>query len=67
MEARFDILREDFAGDFLWLEAVTSIEAAASRIEILSAQMAGRFVVFDQRLQATVPTPRQVAAASGFR
>jgi hypothetical protein len=64
MEARFDILREDTAGDFLWLEAVPSIEAAASRIEVLATQMTGRFVVFDQRLQATVQLPRHAAAAS---
>jgi hypothetical protein len=67
MEARFDILREDTAGDFLWLEAVPSIEVAAVRIEALATQMTGRFVVFDQQRQATVPMPRRAVAASGFR
>ncbi len=67
MEERFDILREDATGDFLWLEAASSLEAAALRVEILSTQMTGRFVVFDQHIQATVPLPGRAAAAAGFR
>ena len=68
MEVRFDILREDDEGEYTWLEAVNSLEVAATRIDDLSKRMTGRFVVFDQRLQATVPIPaprRAVAAAVG--
>jgi hypothetical protein len=65
MEARFAILREDPQGDFLWLEAVPSIEVAELRIEVLATQMRGRFVVFDERAQATVQIPRRAAAAAG--
>ena len=69
MEIRFDILREDAAGEYFWLEAVNSLEVAATRIDDLSKQMPGRFVVFDQRLQATVPipAPRRTATAVGLR
>jgi len=65
MEARFAILREDPQGDFLWLEAVPSIELAELRIEILATQMRGRFVVFDECAQATVQIPRRAAATAG--
>jgi hypothetical protein len=67
MEVRFDILREDDEGEYIWLEAVNSLEVAATRIDELSKRMTGRFVVFDQRLQATVPVPaphRAVAVAA---
>jgi hypothetical protein len=69
MEIRFDILREDPEGEYFWLEAVSSLEVAATRIDDLSKQMTGRFVVFDQRLQATVPipVPRRAVAAVGLR
>jgi hypothetical protein len=69
MEVRFDILREDAAGEYIWLEAVNSLELAATRIDILSKELTGRFVVFDQRVQATVPipAPRRTAAAMGLR
>lgn len=68
MEVRFDILREDATGEYTWLEAVNSLELAATRIDVLSKQMAGRFVVFDQRVQATVPipAPRRAVAAIGL-
>ena len=68
MEVRFDILREDAAGEYIWLEAVNSLEVAATRIDDLSKRMTGRFVVFDQRLQATVPVPaaRRAVAAVGL-
>jgi hypothetical protein len=69
MEVRFDILREDGAGEYIWLEAVNSLELAATRIDVLSKEMTGRFVVFDQRVQATVPipAPRRAVAAMGLR
>jgi hypothetical protein len=68
MEVRFDILREDATGEYTWLEAVNSLELAATRIDVLSKQMTGRFVVFDQRVQATVPipAPRRAVAAMGL-
>lgn len=68
MEVRFDILREDAAGEYIWLEAVNSLELAATRIDVLSKQMTGRFVVFDQQAQATVPipAPRRAVAAMGL-
>jgi hypothetical protein len=64
MEARFDILREDATGEYTWLEAVNSLDVAATRIDDLSRKMTGRFVVFDQRLQATVPVPAPRRAAA---
>jgi hypothetical protein len=69
MEVRFDILREDAAGEYIWLEAVNSLELAATRIDVLSKEMTGRFVVFDQRVQATVPIPsaRRAVAEMGLR
>ena len=68
MEVRFDILREDATGEYTWLEAVNSLDVAATRIDDLSRKMTGRFVVFDQRLQATVPVPAsRRAAAVGLR
>ncbi len=68
MEVRFDILREDATGEYIWLEAVNSLDVAATRIDDLSRKMTGRFVVFDQRLQATVPVPAtHRAAAVGLR
>ena len=69
MEVRFDILREDAAGEYIWLEAVNSLELAAMRIDVLSKEMTGRFVVFDQRVQATVPIPssRRAVAEMGLR
>jgi hypothetical protein len=69
MEVRFDILREDAAGEYIWLEAVNSLELAATRVDVLSREMTGRFVVFDQRVQATVPipAPRRAVAAMGLR
>jgi hypothetical protein len=63
MEVRFDILREDATGEYIWLEAVNSLDVAATRIDDLSRKMTGRFVVFDQRLQATVPVPAPRRAA----
>lgn len=64
MEVRFDILREDATGEYTWLEAVNSLDVAATRIDDLSRKMTGRFVVFDQRLQATVPVPAPRRAAA---
>ena len=64
MHERFDILREEPVGEFLWLEAVATLEAAASRVEALAKNTPGRFVVFDQRLQATVTVPLRHSAAS---
>ena len=54
MLARFDILNEQPQGDFLWLEAVATLEAAASRVAVLSCKLSGRIVVFDQHSQSTV-------------
>jgi len=63
MQARFDILKEEPPGEFLWLEAAPSVEVAAARIAVLEKNTTGRFIVFDQRLQATVPVPaRRIAA-----
>jgi hypothetical protein len=64
MEVRFDILREDATGEYTWLEAVNSLDVAATRIDDLSRKMTGRFVVFDQQLQATVPVPAPRRAAA---
>jgi hypothetical protein len=64
MQERFDILKEEPAGEFLWLEAVPTMELAAARIAVLAKNTPGRFIVFDQRLQATVPVPMRNAVAS---
>jgi hypothetical protein len=64
MQERFDILKEEPVGEFVWLEAVATLEAAASRIEALAKNTTGRFVVFDQRLQATVSVPLSHSVAS---
>jgi len=64
MQERFDILKEEPPGEFLWLEAVPTVEVAAARIEVLAKNTTGRFIVFDQRLQATVSVPARSAAAS---
>jgi len=64
MHERFDILREEPVGEFLWLEAVATLEAAASRVEALAKNTPGRLIVFDQRLQATVIVPFRHSAAS---
>jgi len=61
---RFDILKEDLAGEFLWLEAVPTLEAAASRVEALAKNATGRFIVFDERLQTTVNVAVRSSAAS---
>jgi len=63
MQERFDILKEEPPGEYLWLEAVATIEVAASRIEVLARNTSGRFIVFDQRLQAAVPVPLRNSAA----
>jgi hypothetical protein len=64
MHQRFDILKEDPDGEFLWLEAVATIEAAAARIAELGRKTTGRIIVFDQQLQATVQVPVSDAAIS---
>jgi hypothetical protein len=63
MQERFDILKEEPPGEFLWLEAVPSVEVAAARIAMLEKKTSGRFIVFDQRLQATVPVPARSTVA----
>jgi hypothetical protein len=64
MQERYDILKEDPPGEFLWLEAAASIEAATARVRVLAAQHAtGRFIVFDQQMQTTVVVPLRVSAA----
>jgi hypothetical protein len=64
MQPRFDILKEEPAGEFLWLETAATLEAAALRVEALAKNTTGRFVVFDQQLQATVTIPLRHSAAS---
>lgn len=63
MQERFDILKEEPPGEFLWLEAVASVEVAAARIEVLARNTTGRLIVFDQHLQTTVSIPVRTSAA----
>ncbi|MGA2420265.1 MAG: hypothetical protein ABSG69_09285 [Candidatus Acidiferrum sp.] len=48
----------------MWLEATATREAAAARIAVLAKNMTGRFVMFDQELQAAVAIPVRHSAAS---
>jgi len=62
MKTRFDILKEDPPGEYLWLEAVATLDLAASRAETLAAGGTGRIIIFDQEMQAKVPLPQSGAA-----
>jgi hypothetical protein len=64
MQERFDILKEEPPGEFVWLEAVASVEVAAARIEELAKNTTGRLVVYDQHLQTTVPVPIRTTATA---
>jgi hypothetical protein len=63
MQARFDILKEDPPGEFLWLEAAASMDVAVSRARILGSRVQGRIIIFDQESQSTVPVS-QVGSAT---
>jgi len=56
MKTLFDILKKDRTGAFLWVEAVSDIETAKTRLLELSATSADEFIVFrniDLRVVAT--------------
>jgi len=58
METRFDILKRDRNGTFLWVEEVTDIETAKARLRQLSAESLDQFVVFrNVDLQIIVSSP----------
>ena len=46
METRFDILKRDRNGTFVWVEEVNDIETANARLRQLSAESLDQFVVF---------------------
>jgi hypothetical protein len=64
MQDRFDILKEDPPGEFLWLEAAATMEIATARVAELAKNTTCRFIVFDQRQHNAVPIPMRSAAAS---
>jgi hypothetical protein len=52
--AQLDIFRKDSRGNPVWLDCVTDLEAARSRLNELASVAPGEYFVFDQRTHQIV-------------
>jgi hypothetical protein len=64
MRAPFDLFKKDQQGNFVWLEAVTDLPTAKTRLKELNARAPGEYMVFDhirleiiERLNSDCPRP----------
>jgi len=48
MDAPYDILKRDFDGTCMWVEAVVNLETAKAKIAECARKNPGEYLVFDQ-------------------
>jgi len=64
MRIPYDMLRKDFDGSFIWLEAATDLALARARLRDLAARVPGDYVVFDRAKQEIIENISSLAAAT---
>jgi hypothetical protein len=55
-QSRFDILRHHDDGSFAWVESAEDLSEAQARLEELSADSPGEYVIFDHGIEQIVAT-----------
>jgi hypothetical protein len=60
-QSRFDILRHHEDGSFAWVDSAEDLSVAQARLQELSVESPGEYVIFDHTTEKIVATNRSTS------